>query len=379
MIVGAAALAERAVVHRHLRRVWGVPGTRLGVVGHPAGAGERLFLRWHYWWQAHLLDCVVDAQHRLPTTGRADTITAIVDGHRLRNLGLRGNRYYDDMAWWALAMLRADPLVHRDLTPSVDLLARRIKEAWNVDHGGIPWRKRDTFLNVPASGPAAILLARRGFLHRATEITDWIERLLLRGDDHLVGDGLHPDPGHPGGYDIGAKVYTYNQGVVLGAELELIRRTDADPARLHRLVAAIATHLTTDDAPGRVLVGEGGGNGGLFTGILVRHLTRVALDLPGTSSAEKRTRDTATRLVLHSADAAWSHRAEIDGLPVFGADWSVPAQVPRPGGAGRVQGNARVEASRQPERDLSVQLAGWMLMEAAESLQCSSPRPLTAS
>ena len=367
----AAGLAEQAVIERHLRRVWALPGTALGVVGHPAGPGERLFLRWHYWWQAHLLDCLVDAQHREPTRRRADTIGALVRGHRVRNLGLLGNRYYDDMAWWGLALERADPFLRRDLTPSVEVLARRIGDAWNVEHGGIPWRKRDTFLNVPASGPAAILLARRGSLPRAVEITDWIERLLVRSDDHLVNDGLHPDPSAPGGYDIGAVVYTYNQGVVLGAELELVRRSGADPSRLHRLVEAVATHLTVGGGHGSVLIGQGGGNGGLFTGILVRYLTRVALELPGTTGDDERTRATAGRLVERSAEAAWAQRAELDGLPVFGADWTVPAQVPRPGGAGRVRGNARVDASRQPERDLSVQLSGWMVMEAADSLRRS--------
>jgi predicted alpha-1,6-mannanase (GH76 family) len=47
------------------------------------------------------------------------------------------------------------------------------------------------------------------------------------------------------------------------------------------------------------------------------------------------------------------------------AEWARPAGSPDRGGAGRVRGNALVESSVTPERDLSVQLSGWMLLEAA--------------
>lgn len=62
--VERAALAERAVRTRNIRRLWAFPGTRLGVVSHPARPPHRLFLAWRYWWQAHLFDCIVDAQLR---------------------------------------------------------------------------------------------------------------------------------------------------------------------------------------------------------------------------------------------------------------------------------------------------------------------------
>ena len=52
-----AALAEHAVRIRSIRRLWAIPGTRLGVVSHPARPPHRLLLGWQYWWQAHLFDC----------------------------------------------------------------------------------------------------------------------------------------------------------------------------------------------------------------------------------------------------------------------------------------------------------------------------------
>ena len=53
------------------------------------------------------------------------------------------------------------------------------------------------------------------------------------------------------------------------------------------------------------------------------------------------------------------------GLPLFPADWTKSATFPQAGGlvSASVGGAVREGAIR--ERDLSVQLSGWMLMEAA--------------
>ena len=49
------------MLSRSVRRLWAVPGTALGVNSWPPTTAHRLFLGWNYWWQAHLLDCLVDA------------------------------------------------------------------------------------------------------------------------------------------------------------------------------------------------------------------------------------------------------------------------------------------------------------------------------
>ena len=68
-----AASAEAAIATRHLRRLWKVPGTQLGVVGWPPTAKDQTFATWHYWWQAHLLDTLVDAQVRDPEPERIES------------------------------------------------------------------------------------------------------------------------------------------------------------------------------------------------------------------------------------------------------------------------------------------------------------------
>ncbi len=355
-----AASSEAAITKRHLRRLWGLPGTQLGVVAWPAARKQTLFGTWHYWWQAHLLDCLLDAQLRDPQPGRLTRINRQIRGHRIRNTGRWTNDYYDDMAWLALALERSGRLCDIGRPKALDTLADQFLNSWvPEDGGGIPWRKQDQFFNAPANGPAAIFLARHDRVRRAQQMADWIDETLIDPETHLVFDGVKA------GSLVRAQ-YTYCQGVVLGLEVELANRTD-DPEhaeRVHRLVAAVGEQMTTDG----VIRGAGGGDGGLFNAILARYLAFVATDLPGSTPEDEQARTTARDLVLTSAKSAWDYRQTVDGLPLFGAFWDRNAVVPQSvtGDAQFVEG--AVNASEIAERDLSVQLSGWMLMEAAHTL-----------
>jgi predicted alpha-1,6-mannanase (GH76 family) len=356
-----AASSEAAVAQRHLKRLWALPGTQLGVVAWPATRRDRLFGTWHYWWQAHLLDCLIDAQQRDPQPQRHTEINRQVRAHRLRNNFRWTNSYYDDMAWLALALERADRIAGVQRSRALPKLADQFLKAWvPEDGGGIPWRKQDQFFNAPGNGPAGLFLARYGdHLKRAEQMGDWIDRTLIDPETHLVFDGIKA------GSLVRAQ-YTYCQGVVLGLETELAKRTGAEvrarhATRVHSLVAAVNEHM----APSGVLKGTGGGDGGLFAGITARYLALVATDLPGDSADDAVARDTARAIVLSSAKSAWDYRQTVDGLPLFGAFWDRDAELPTTGGAQAQFVEGAVNASENPERDLSVQLSGWMLMEAA--------------
>lgn len=365
MWANRAASAEAAVASRHVTRVWGVPGTQLGVVAWPAAAKHRRFATWHYWWQAHLLDNLVDAQVRDPQPERLTTIARQIRGQRLRNIGKWTNDYYDDMAWLALALERAGRLTGVARPKALEKLAHQFITSWvPEDGGGIPWRKQDQFFNAPANGPAAVFLARHVTAHgerlrRAQQMADWIDETLIDPETHLVFDGIKA------GSLVRAQ-YTYCQGVVLGVETELAVRT-RDPRhaeRVHRLVAAVAQHM----APDGVIKGAGGGDGGLFNGILARYLALVATALPGNSEADETARETASGLVLTSARAAWDNRQTVQNLPLFAAFWDRAAELPTEDTKGAEFVDGAVNSSAIPERDLSVQLAGWMLMEAAHTI-----------
>lgn len=328
-----ATAAERAIGHRHLRPVAGLPHTVLGCVAWPPDVQARLFLRWGFWWQAHLLDCLLDAQQRDPSETRTATIDRFVNSLRLRNFGSWLNDYYDDIAWLGLALQRID-------SPGTGPILRRLRSGWS-EHasGGIWWRRGDTFKNAPANGPAAIMHARAGETERAVALTDWLADTLLDPDTGLILDGIRTDTGR-----LERRTFTYCQGVFIGACVET-----GQSERAAACVHAVAEHL----APQGIVRGGGRGDGGLFPGILTRYLALAARRLDGTAA------DVARGLVLTSAEAAWRHAAPAPGGPLFGPDWSVPAPRPEPTPDALYGTGAR---------DLSVQLSGWMVLEAAATL-----------
>ncbi|MET8872488.1 glycoside hydrolase family 76 protein [Nocardia sp. NPDC004604] len=354
-------MAEAAIVSRHLRALWGCPGTDLGVVGWPATSRERVFVSWHYWWQANLIDCAVDAANRVPTPQRRKRIAAIARAHRIRNITGWTNSYYDDMAWLAIALERAERTQGiTEVRGGLVALEKELYGAWDPARGGgVPWRVGSDYFNAPANGPAAIALLRLGRQARAQEMADWIDATLRDKESDLILDGIHLPSG-----EIESPTFTYCQGVVLGLEAELAVHT-GEPRhteRVHRLLAAVEEHMTTDG----VINGGGGGDGGLFNGILARYLAVVALMLPGDDREQAADRRAAADIVRASAMAAWSNRLEVEGEPLFGHDWNQPAQLPGgPAGAGYFTAGGSVTSSQVPERDMSVQLSGWLLMEAA--------------
>jgi predicted alpha-1,6-mannanase (GH76 family) len=359
-----AASAEAAIATRHLKKLWGLPGTQLGVVAWPAARKYRTFGTWHYWWQAHLLDNLVDAQVRDPQPERKSKIARQIRAHALRNTGWV-NDYYDDMAWLALALERASRLAGVEKPGALKKLSEQFLNAWvPEDGGGIPWRKQDQFFNAPANGPAAIFLARYDDrLRRAQQMSDWIDETLIDPETHLVFDGIKA------GSLVRAQ-YTYCQGAVIGLDVELAARTQ-DPdhaARVHRLVKAVRDNM----APDGIIKGAGGGDGGLFNGILARYLALVVTALPQNSPADAEARDIARSLVLTSAQSAWDNRQTVDSLPLFAAFWDRAAEIPTAAGKEAEFVAGAVNASEIPERDLSVQLSGWMLMEAAHAVADAS-------
>jgi predicted alpha-1,6-mannanase (GH76 family) len=338
--------AERAIVRRHVRRLAGVlPGTRIGRVQWPRRRPVAPF-PWHYWWQAHLLDCMVDAQRRSPKPARARALAALTRSVRFHNGGSWLNRYYDDIAWFGLAVHRAGPAAGRWGPSAVEAICTQLGRGWTEDGGGgLWWRRGDNSKNAPANGPAAILLARTGQVGFATAIADWLHDTLVDPDTGLVRDGVRIAPDGEV-VEVDKRIFTYCQGVHLGACVELAQR-DGHQRWADRAIAIVDAMRHRLAEPTGVLPGVGGGDGGLFAGITARYLADAALRRPELS-------DAAAHLVLASAEAAWNGRLETALGPVFSADWRTPAPQPRPG---------------LPEADMSVQLGGWMALEAAARVQ----------
>lgn len=304
--VNAAAGVNKEFGHR----LMGLPGTWIGAISSPATQRPVPWSEWHYWWQAHYLDAILDAGFaalkRGERTGARRELSrarALLRGIAIRNFGRFPNFYFDDMAWLALAAGRLD-LLSRRLTARPSPLARfatwtltrQLRSAHDgVLGGGLYWSRKRDFKNTPVNGPAALHFARIGDAHTAAAIVDWLRRELFDPVTGLYIDGVHPVPAGPAaptGRNVEHTVYTYNQGPILAALLELGRPQDL--ANAAELVEAVRTQLAI---PGNGIRLEPGGDGSLFTGILCRHLALAAHDprLP------QQSRDTASNLIQETA------------------------------------------------------------------------------
>ncbi|MFF2346526.1 glycoside hydrolase family 76 protein [Pseudarthrobacter sp. NPDC058119] len=408
--------AARSVTSLFGRKLLFLPGTHLGTVlwqgRHPAGQptpstpevepgnqpGPRwpaalrrmrpaasLALPWHYWWQAHYVDCLVDTGRRelgggatpaarfdgpgRPSAGHL--ASRLVTGIRLRNALTFVNSYYDDMAWLALATLRLDQLAAETRRPGRRRyavvrasLALQFDAACTDDlGGGTFWSKKRDFKNTPATAPVALFYARTGQHAKAQALLDWLDSTLFDADQALYLDGARLNPA--GEVLLERAVYTYNQGPVLGALLEL--GGEANLARAADLVDAVQLLLTvpagsSGPGSGSVLRCEGTGDGGLFTGILCRYLALAAADqrLPAS------TRTAAARLVTGTAEAFWAGRRAVgsgeakarrEGASIFSLHAAQPAAATYPPGAAV---------------ELSTQLQAWMALEAAAAVTAAA-------
>ncbi len=142
----------------------------------------------------------------------------------------RGEVYYDDNAWIALASLDLYAVTH---DPYWHSLAREIfhflmEEGYDAPSGAVFWRERPkSSLHVCSTGPAALLGAR------LKEIGDGIELGLLdqmldwcwsmRNDQGLFQDHQDRATGR-----IDGAVYTYNTGTPLQALAVLAEISDVD-------------------------------------------------------------------------------------------------------------------------------------------------------
>lgn len=322
-----AAAAGADVNARFGHRLMGVPGTWIGALAADTPDGpesqrtsrrrartdtrQRPWTEWHYWWQSHYLDSIIDGachalSHGERITARAELRRAqqLLRGIMIRNFGVFPNFYYDDMAWLALAAGRLNALsVRLEARPSplalyaVKSLTKQLHGAHDsVLGGGIYWSRKRDFKNTPANGPAALHFARTGNTDTAQSIAGWLRTELFDPATGLYLDGIHPSTT---GRDVERTVYTYNQGPILAALLTLGRPQDLSDAAA--LIEAVSRHLHT---PGEGLRLEPGGDGSLFTGILCRYLALAASDrrLPAHS------RDTASAMVTETA-------ARLDGPP----------------------------------------------------------------
>ncbi|GAA1353809.1 glycoside hydrolase family 76 protein [Falsarthrobacter nasiphocae] len=370
-----ASAAARSVIRHFGGPLLGLPGTHFAAVSRP-GSVNNPAKPFHYWWQAHYVDALVDVGWRELSTGErvngperpsagelaSRTVKTLVG----RNFFRITNSYYDDMAWAALAIGRLDALARAAGKPGPGerlklrhaLTDQLLSAATEDIGGGLFWHTKRTFKNTAATAPAALHFARLAgegepdLGPRAQSLVDWLESHVV-DERGLYRDGIQINEGAT---IVEEAVYTYNQGPVLGALLEL--GGEANLARAARTVEAVKAHLTQRRS--HVLTTHGTGDGGLFTGVLARYLALAATD----ERLPEATRNRAALMVTTTADRLWEGRGERWAKTGIITKPERVLVFPRTPGA-----MAAEEYPGQSVVELSTQLQAWMIFEAAAAIE----------
>ncbi|MFI6335730.1 glycoside hydrolase family 76 protein [Streptomyces sp. NPDC050535] len=240
-----------------------------------------------------------------------------VEGHFI-------SRAVDDAAWWAVAWLAAyDHTGQQRYLDEAVTITGYVHQFWDTGScgGGVWWDRERTYKNAVTNG---LYLWLTTSLHqriggdtmwgaRATTAADWYLAAGLINSSGLVNDGLTSGCGNNG-----QTVWSYNQGLAIGAFTELWRSTGSgrylDTAK--RLAdAAISSPALTR---GGVLtescdVGTAScdDNQKQFKGIFMRHFGDLA---------SATTSNTYRAYVTKQADSIWA--GDRDTLNRLGQRWS---------------------------------------------------------
>jgi predicted alpha-1,6-mannanase (GH76 family) len=181
--------------------------------------------------------------------------------------------FYDDDGWWALAWIKAYDVTNdkKYLSQAETIFQEMANGVDNVCKGGTYWQKNheDTRGNKPYKNAipnelflavAAALFVRtkdQSYLTSANTEWTWFSACGLINNSHLINDSLNTSCSNDGS----TGVWTYNQGVILGALCELFLSTGQQP--LLDKAQQIADALITQQMKGNI--------SGVVNGILTEY------------------------------------------------------------------------------------------------------------
>ncbi|RYP54877.1 hypothetical protein DL768_000441 [Monosporascus sp. mg162] len=233
------------------------------------------------------------------------------------------NDFYDDEGWWALALIRAHDLGVLGLgderyLPQAEEIFEDMKKG-NSTCGGIYWSKKVKYTNAIANElylSTAASLANRVpekkdyYLDIALAQWDWFKNSGMINKDNLINDGLTDDCENNG-----LQTWTYNQGVILGALVELSTAT-GDLSILDEatnIAIAAITNLSEDGVLYEGCEPRCGADGAQFKGIFMRNLHYLQKAKPS---------EPIKNFILRNADVIWAKdRSERNEL---GITWNGP-------------------------------------------------------
>jgi predicted alpha-1,6-mannanase (GH76 family) len=159
--------------------------------------------------------------------------------------------FYDDEAWWALAWLKAYDLTHnQEYLDAAQEIFTDMTTGWTTNcNGGIWWDKDKTYVNAIANelflNVAASLASRTKnikYLDWAIKEWRWFEASSMINADDNINDGLDGKC-----HNNGFTVWTYNQGVIIGALIELSKASfDTSYIQIANKIAWAGIHKLTN-------------------------------------------------------------------------------------------------------------------------------------
>jgi predicted alpha-1,6-mannanase (GH76 family) len=306
----------------------------------------------NYWPNAHVLHTLVDGYLRTGNASYLPQMKVLVRGIEVKNGGSYNNVFNDDMLWLANSCIRAFVATNdQEYKDVADYLWEVIKTSWSDDvfGGGITW-KQDTpkQKNAVSNGPAAVLAMRLYELDADPEDLEWAKKIytwekstLVDPVSGLVWDNISEQNG-----EVTIQkdwIFTYNMGTYIGAGLKLYTATKEQGYLNDALKSAKAMMTSPKLTTEGLLRDEGEGDGGLFKGILVRYFTELILQ-PEINASDK---EDFVDFLRFNAETFYDQ-----GL-------ARPSMLAGPNWRNTPTGKT----------DLTTQLSGLMLMEAAAKLE----------
>ena len=213
--------------------------------------------------------------------------TTIVNGVQMEDADPLGflNGFYDDEGWWALAWLKVYDLTKTPqyLKAATDIFEDMLSTGYNATCGGIWWDKKKTsntaianelFMSVAAHLANRMPERKDYYASWANRQWTWFERSGLINAQNTINDGLDVktcknDKG---------EVWSYNQGVILGALVELDKATPNGTYLLRAMDIANGALKTMCDKDGIIHDPREpnlGGDGYQFKGVFNRNMLEL--------------------------------------------------------------------------------------------------------
>ena len=286
------------------------------------------------WWNsANAMTAMLDYWTR---TGTAEHREAIANTFEKNGADDFTNEYLDDTGWWGLAWVRAYDLTgeQRYLEMAERTAAHMNDYRDDVCGGGVWWRTDKTYKNAVTNELFIKLSASlhnripgdTAHLQRAQETWQWFQDSGMINQGNLINDGLELETCQ----NNGDTTWTYNQGIILGALVELSEATgDAGLLDRARELADASSSAPALNPHGILREpcedGDCGGDGPSFKGVYARNLGELDRSLDGrpyqdylrrqVETMNAKNRNDANQFGLHwngpfdSADAARQHSA----------------------------------------------------------------------